>query len=176
MSFLATRLVRNVQRARDMNKVILLGRLGSKPRYVENPDNENSNYMEISIATNSVKKDAEGNFHQKPEWHNVRIFGRLADSMNKRSLAKGDLVSVEGQLNYNMTEVDGRKIKYTNINVPPYSGSCKLIMRKRMDGEGLPGGMPFDDDERMFAPDIDVSDEDRDSKTKMKNDEGVMGM
>jgi single-strand DNA-binding protein len=82
--------------ARGVNKVILIGNLGNDPeiRYMPSGDA----FTNISIATNESWKDKKtGENHDKTEWHNVALFGRLAEIAGE-FLKKGSKVYIEGKL------------------------------------------------------------------------------
>ena len=82
--------------ARGINKVIILGNLGSAPdaRYMPN----GNAVTNISVATTDSWKDKEsGERLEKTEWHRVVFFGRLAEIASEY-LKKGSQVYVEGRL------------------------------------------------------------------------------
>ena len=82
--------------ARGINKVIILGNLGSEPdaRYMPN----GNAVTNISVATTDSWKDKESQERiEKPEWHRVVFFGRLAEIASEY-LKKGSQVYVEGRL------------------------------------------------------------------------------
>ena len=82
--------------ARGINKVIVLGNLGSEPdaRYMPN----GNAVTNISVATTDSWKDKEsGERLEKTEWHRVVFFGRLAEIASEY-LKKGSQVYVEGRI------------------------------------------------------------------------------
>ena len=78
-----------------VNKVILIGRLGSDPelRYTPNGDA----VANFRIATNRVWKDQEGNQQERTEWHRIVAWRRLAERCGEY-LKKGSHVYIEGRL------------------------------------------------------------------------------
>jgi len=78
----------------SVNKVILIGRLGSDPelRY-----SESGNAMaSIRMATEETwKKDGEK--QSRTEWHTVKAFGRLAEIIGE-FLVKGSQAYIEGRI------------------------------------------------------------------------------
>ncbi len=79
-----------------MNKVILIGNLGSDPdtRYMDNGDAVTT----ISVATNRRWKDrTSGEQKSHTEWHLCVAFGKRAETMTTY-LRKGSKVCVEGEL------------------------------------------------------------------------------
>ncbi|NSW87292.1 MAG: single-stranded DNA-binding protein [Syntrophobacteraceae bacterium] len=78
-----------------VNKVIIVGRLGSDPdvRYTSG----GMAVANLSIATNERVPAGEGNWEERTEWHRVVVFGKQAESCGNY-LSKGRLVFVEGSL------------------------------------------------------------------------------
>jgi single-strand DNA-binding protein len=82
--------------ARGINKVILIGNLGSDPevRYLPNGDA----VANLSVATSESWKDKQtGETQERTEWHRVVLFRRLAEIAGEY-LKKGSKVYVEGRL------------------------------------------------------------------------------
>lgn len=79
-----------------INKVILVGTLGKDPeiRYMPN-GNAVANF---SVATSEKWKDKQsGQQKESTEWHNITIFGKLAEICGEY-LRKGSQVYLEGKL------------------------------------------------------------------------------
>lgn len=81
--------------ARGVNKVILVGRLGSDPDVRFAPDG--TAVARFNVATNEPVRSDEGVWEERTEWHRVVVFGKQADAC-KNYLAKGRLVYIEGRL------------------------------------------------------------------------------
>jgi single-strand DNA-binding protein len=82
--------------ARGINKVILIGNLGSDPEVRYTPNN--SPVVTVSIATSTSWRDKQsGEAQERTEWHRVVFFNRLAEIVNEY-LRKGSKVYVEGSL------------------------------------------------------------------------------
>lgn len=81
--------------ARSVNRVSLLGRLGKDPdlRYTGN----GTPVCRIRLATNDSFKDAEGNWTERTDWHNLVAWGKLGEVCNQY-LKKGDQAYFEGNL------------------------------------------------------------------------------
>jgi single-strand DNA-binding protein len=93
-----------------VNKVILVGRLGKEPE-VRNLDN-GAIVANFSLATSESYKDkTTGDKKEITEWHNIVIWGKLAEIV-QRYVHKGDLIYVEGKLRTRSWEKDG-VTKYT---------------------------------------------------------------
>jgi single-strand DNA-binding protein len=78
----------------DLNKVMLIGRLGQKPELKTLSSGDA--VTRLSVATSyQTKKD--GVREERTEWHSVSVFGKSAENCVK-FLDKGKLVYVEGHL------------------------------------------------------------------------------
>lgn len=96
-----------------INKVILVGRIGSKPelRYTQS----NLAVLNLAIATNKSKKVGE-TWEQTTHWHDVVTFGKLAESLKDRNLDSGSLIGIEGEIEYSTYKnKDGVQVKRTSI-------------------------------------------------------------
>ncbi len=78
-----------------VNKAIIVGRVGKDPEVRYTPGG--TSVANISVATNYRAKDADGNWTDNTEWHNVVVFGQLADFAGNY-VKRGRLVYVEGRL------------------------------------------------------------------------------
>lgn len=79
----------------SVNKVFLLGNLG---RDVElRALNNGGSVCNLRVATNEVRKLQDGGRVDATEWHDVVVFGKVAEVCAAR-LHKGDKVFVEGRL------------------------------------------------------------------------------
>ncbi|MCE2893243.1 MAG: single-stranded DNA-binding protein [Flammeovirgaceae bacterium] len=96
------------------NSVQLIGRLG---RDVEVKDFDKSKKASFTMATTDSYKNAKGEKVEDTQWHNIVIWGQLADVAGKY-LKKGSEVCVEGKLVHRNYETDkGEKRYITEINV-----------------------------------------------------------
>jgi single-strand DNA-binding protein len=79
----------------NLNKVMLIGRLGKKPEvnYIK-PDVPVARF---SIATSETYKSKEGDKREVTEWHNITAW-RFTAKFCENFLDKGMLVYVEGKL------------------------------------------------------------------------------
>jgi len=78
-----------------LNKVMLIGRLGSDPeiKYTQS----GSPIANLRIATDESYTDRNGQRQEKTEWHTVIAFQRTAE-ICQQYLHKGSLVYIEGKL------------------------------------------------------------------------------
>lgn len=79
----------------NLNKVFVLGNLTRDPELRQTGTGQN--VATFGVATNRMWKDQSGNKQTQVEFHNVVVWGRLAEIANQY-LAKGRLVFVEGRL------------------------------------------------------------------------------
>lgn len=82
--------------ARDLNKVMLIGRLGADPEARSTPNG--STVVNFSLATGDTYKDKNtGQTVEKTEWHRIVVWDKLGE-ICKQYLHKGSLVYIEGRL------------------------------------------------------------------------------
>ena len=96
------------------NSVQLIGRLGMDPE-VRTFDGGRKK-ASFSIATNDQYKNQKGEKVQETQWHNIVIWGKLADIAEKY-LKKGAEVALEGKLVHRTYETKGEKKYMTEITV-----------------------------------------------------------
>jgi single-strand DNA-binding protein len=105
--------------SRSINKVILVGNLGSDPE-VRSTSN-GSRVATLSLATSRRWKNKDGEQQEKTEWHRLVVWNRgkngLADVV-ERYAKKGDKIYVEGSIEYRSWEDKEGQTRYTTeINV-----------------------------------------------------------
>ena len=59
------------------NNVRLIGHIGQNPKLVST--GAESSVVSMTIATNDIYKDQQGNKQTRTEWHNIVAFGRIAN-------------------------------------------------------------------------------------------------
>jgi single-strand DNA-binding protein len=79
-----------------LNKAMVIGHLGQKPelRYIPT---SGAAVTAFSVATNDVFLDKQGQKQERVDWHNIVVFGKLAETCAKY-LDKGREIYVEGRL------------------------------------------------------------------------------
>lgn len=80
---------------RSLNKVILIGHLGSDPEFSHIPSG--AALAKFSLATNESWKDQSGQAQERVEWHRIIAWARLAEICNEY-LKKGRRVYIEGRI------------------------------------------------------------------------------
>jgi len=78
-----------------MNRAMLIGRLGRDPE-LKQIDGGRA-MARMRLATNESYTDKEGQRQERTEWHDVVVWGRMAETAGKY-LHKGRQVYVEGRL------------------------------------------------------------------------------
>jgi len=96
-----------------LNRVILLGNLGSDPelRYTQG----GTAVLNMSLATNESFLDRNKERQERTDWHRVVVWGARAEGLAK-ILAKGACVLVEGGLRTSSFEKDGLKRSRTEVH------------------------------------------------------------
>ncbi len=79
----------------NLNKAFLIGRLTNDPQLRSLPSGQS--ICSFGIATNRYFVDKTGQKQEKTEFHNIVLFGKLAEIASKY-LKKGGLVFVEGRI------------------------------------------------------------------------------
>ncbi len=91
------------------NRVILIGRAGQDIDVRFTPGG--TKVAKFSLATSRSYLDARGNWQEKTEWHNIALWGRLADK-GERVVRKGNLYFVEGSIEYSSWEDSSGNKRY----------------------------------------------------------------
>ncbi|MFH1131650.1 MAG: single-stranded DNA-binding protein [Pseudomonadota bacterium] len=81
----------------DVNKVILVGRLGADPELRSTPNGKS--VCSLSVGTNSQFSDGTGAVQKKVNWHRVVAWGKQAEHCHSY-LRRGRQVYVEGRLEH----------------------------------------------------------------------------
>ena len=81
--------------ARGLNKVMLIGNLGSDPEIKYLP--KGTAIANLRLATSESRKNSDGEWQDSTEWHRVVMYGRQAETC-KDYLKKGSKVFIEGRI------------------------------------------------------------------------------
>ena len=81
--------------AKSVNKVILLGNVGKDPEI--RSTGGGTMVANFTLATSDRQKDAQGNWQDRTEWHNLVAFTRLAEIV-RDYVKKGSKLFVEGKI------------------------------------------------------------------------------
>ncbi len=97
----------------NLNKAFILGNLTRDPDVRALPSGQN--VVNFAIATNRVWNDKAGARQEDVQFHNVVVFGRMADTCAKY-LSKGKMVLIEGRIQTRSWDAqDGTKKYRTEI-------------------------------------------------------------
>jgi len=105
--------------SRSLNKVTLIGNLGSDPEIRSTPGG--GRVAQFSLATSRTWNDQNGGKQEKTEWHRCVVWNskasQLADIVEKY-VKKGDKLYIEGRIEYRQwQDKDGQTRYSTEINV-----------------------------------------------------------
>lgn len=119
-----------------LNKVIIIGNLGTDPEFRITP--QGLQICRFRVATTENFRDKSGNWQKDTEWHNVVVFGPIAETSSK-FLKKGSKVCIEGRNKTRSYEVDGKRFYITEV-----IARSVVFLDSRIDRESatLP---PFED-------------------------------
>ena len=93
--------------AGDINRVTLVGRLTRDPELRHLPSG--TPVLQLGLANNGRQKDESGNWTDKPNFFDVKVFGNQAE-MLAQHLAKGRRVGIDGRRDWSSWEAqDGTK-------------------------------------------------------------------
>jgi len=115
----------------NLNRAQIIGNLTRDPESRSTPAGQT--VCSFSIATTHAYKDASGQKVEKPEYHSIVAWGKLAEICTQ-FLGKGRKVYVEGRLQTReWTSQDGQKRTRTEIVAE------NVILLDRASGGGAPG-------------------------------------
>ena len=147
--------------AQGVNKVILIGNVGQDPETKYMPSG--GAVTNLSIATSESWKDKQtGQPQERTEWHNIVVWGPLAEICGKY-LHKGKQVYIEGKIqNRSYDDRDGNKRYISEI----VASEMQMLSRagEQSGGSGGGGGRPTTPSENFssapqeppFNPDDDI--------------------
>jgi single-strand DNA-binding protein len=93
--------------AGDINRVILVGRLTRDPELRHLPSG--APVLEMGVAVNGRQQDDSGNWVDKPNFFDVKVYGNQAEVLAQH-LAKGRRIGIDGRLDWRSWEAqDGTK-------------------------------------------------------------------
>ncbi len=142
----------------SLNKVMLIGNLGKDPevRYTAS----GTAVASFSLATSERFKSKSGEWEERTEWHNVTLWGRLAEIAGEY-LAKGKTVYIEGRLQTRKWQDRDGRDRYTTEVV----ADKMQMLSGRGDGPGRAGSRAPEEpaagqgggyEEPPFNPDDDI--------------------
>jgi single-strand DNA-binding protein len=140
--------------AGDINRVTIVGRLTRDPELRALPSG--TSVLQLGVAVNGRQKDAAGNWSDKPNFFDVKVFGGQAE-MLMNHLSKGRRIGVDGRLDWSSWEAqDGSKRSKVEI-----VAQSVQFLDSRGDGEGganqfVPAGATAGREEDFGGSDDDI--------------------
>ena len=126
-----------------VNKVQLLGNIGKDPEVRET---KSGKVVNLVLATSERYTDKSGQKQENTEWHNLVVFGKLADVVTKY-VKKGDKLYVEGSITTRKWEDKEGNTRYnTDIKVRD------LTMLGGTEKKAQPVAAGIDDDDDSGLP------------------------
>jgi len=134
-----------------INKVILVGNLGKDPELIKTPSG--ISLCKFTMATTERFKSKSGGQQTKTEWHNIIVWGGLAETCGKW-LHKGKQIYIEGKLqttNYedsNDTRRYRTEIVASSMQMLGRSTDSEVQSNAKPQSDGFSKGYPdsWDDD------------------------------
>jgi single-strand DNA-binding protein len=120
--------------SKSVNKVILLGNVGKDPEI--RSTGGGTMVASFTLATSDRYQDAQGNWQDKTEWHNLKAFKRTAEIV-RDYVKKGTKLYIEGKITTNSWDdkESGQKRYRTEIIVNDLS----LLSGRDDAGQGAGG-------------------------------------
>jgi single-strand DNA-binding protein len=139
--------------AGDINRVTIVGRLTRDPELRALPSG--TSVLQLGVAVNGRQKDASGNWTDKPNFFDVKVFGAQAE-MLANNLAKGRRIGVDGRLDWSSWEAqDGTKRSKVEI-----VAQSVQFLDSKFDGGGenqfVPAGATAATDADFAGADDDI--------------------
>ena len=78
----------------SLNKILLIGNVGQTPQVRTVGDTKVASF---TLATTERYRGKDGNVREETEWHNIAVWGKLADVVEKY-VDKGTQLYVEGRI------------------------------------------------------------------------------
>jgi single-strand DNA-binding protein len=134
----------------SVNKVIVLGNLGSDPEVRYTPSGKA--VANFSLATSEKYTNKDGEKEEKTEWHRIVAWGRLGEICGEY-LSKGSQIYIEGRLQTRTWEDrDGNK-RYTTEIV---AHTMQMLGGARKGGEAASIEESHPSEEPISIPDDDI--------------------
>ena len=131
----------------SLNKVMLIGRCGKDAEVRTVGDNKVASF---TLATTEKYKDRNGQLQENTEWHNIVIWGKLAE-VAERYVQKGTQLFIEGKIKTEKYSGNDGVEKYTT---KVYASSMQLLGGKQ-DGQSAPAPAPQQRPQYATTPIVD---------------------
>lgn len=131
----------------SLNKVMLIGRCGKD---VEVRTVGDGKVASFTLATTEKYKDRNGQLQENTEWHNIVIWGKLAE-VAERYVRKGTQLFIEGKIKTEKYSGNDGVEKYVT---KVYASSMQLLGNKQ-DGQSSPAPAPQQRPQYATTPIVD---------------------
>ena len=81
----------------SINRVVLVGRLTRDPELRALPSGRS--VCSLRIACNSSRRDSDGEYHERPNYFDVSVYGASGESVGNY-MRKGSRIAVDGRLDW----------------------------------------------------------------------------
>ncbi len=129
-----------------MNKVILIGNIGSDPELRTIPSG--NQVATASLATTEKYKNKSGEKVENTEWHNLELWGKQAEVF-AQYVKKGTSVAIEGSINnQKWKDKEGNtritpKVKVSNFHIVKWSDKTQETPKPQSVTTGDDEDLPF---------------------------------
>jgi single-strand DNA-binding protein len=97
----------------NINRIVIVGRLTADPELRALPSG--SSVCSLRLASNSLRKNADGERTEKPNFFDVTVFGGMGESVH-RYMSRGRRIVVDGRLEWREWETpEGAKRQAVEI-------------------------------------------------------------
>lgn len=108
----------------SLNKIMLIGRVGQDPQVRQSGENKVASF---NLATSEKYRDRNGEVKEQTEWHNIVIWGKMAETVEKY-VTKGAQLYIEGKIKTEKYTANDGTDRYT---VKVYASSMQFLGGKR---------------------------------------------
>ena len=116
--------------ARTINKVTLLGRVGTDPEMTYTP--HGTAVTKLRLATDRRRQDAD----DATDWHNIVVWDKSAEAVNQY-VQKGQRILVEGRLVQNTWQTEDGQPAQPHRGAHPGGRVPRLQRQRRTGGRRL---------------------------------------
>ena len=139
-----------------LNRILIMGRLTRDPELRNTPGG--LAILRFGVAVNDRRKNAQGEWEDKPNYIDCVVFGKRAEALERR-LSKGARVFVSGKLSYSSWEDrNGQKRSKIEIVANDVENSARESSQKNFDEKN--SGNLWENDEKPMKNSSLYDDED----------------
>lgn len=99
--------------AEGLNRVMLLGNVGSDPELRVTPGGQQ--VLKMRLATTEKYQDKSNAWQERTEWHTVVVWGKRGEALSK-IVGKGSTLFIEGSIRTSSYEKNGEKRYRTEVS------------------------------------------------------------